>query len=115
MYVDCTAPVVSLRDAGRFQVAVEDAHKTIGYLEDGMIARQARRDRLASSQSFRLESAQLVVEPALQIFRQIAAKNHAVSFPVLLVFGVEFDMRNRTVKPKLGDGQARQLAPPEPG
>jgi hypothetical protein len=115
MHVDGSAPVVSFRDPRRFQVAVEDADQTIGDFEDGLIAGQPRRERLAPPKSIRLEPGEPVVEPALQIFRKVVPEDNAIPFPVLLVFGVEFNVRNRALEPKLGDCQARQLAPPEPG
>jgi hypothetical protein len=115
MNVNRATPVVSLRDAGRLQVAVEDADQSIGNLEDGKITGQPHWDRLALPKGICLEPGEPVVEPALQVFRQIAANDDAIPFPVLLVFGVEFEMRDRGVESKLGHRQARQFAPPEPG
>ena len=76
---------------------------------------QPARDRLAPASGFRLECGELVVEPVLQVVRQVGADDNAVAFPVLLVVGVEFDVGDRPVELELRDGQARQLVLPEPG
>src|SRR5262245_12501657 len=97
MHVKRPAPVVSLLDLGGFQVAVEDLEQVARDVEQRGIGGQTRRDRLAPSKSFFLESSALVGKPVLQVFRQVGPDDDPIALPVLLVLGVELDMGGRAV------------------
>ena len=85
MHVERPPPFVSLGDAGVLQVAVEDFDQSGRNVEDEGISRQSGRDRLPSSEEFRLEHGELVVEPVPQTVRQVVTDDDAVAFPVLLI------------------------------
>src|SRR5437016_1930154 len=62
-----------------------------------------------------LERGELVGEPGPEVGRQVGPDADPVAFAVLLIGRVKLDEGKGAVEPELGDGQARQLALPQPG
>jgi hypothetical protein len=83
-----------------------------GTLKSGKAA--GSRAGIGLPPGFRLKSGELVGEPVPKIVGKIGSHNDAVSFTVLLVGGVEFDVRHGTVEPQLRHGEARQFVPSQP-
>jgi hypothetical protein len=113
--VEGPAPVVALGNAGKAQVPVEDLDQAGRHVEDGRIGRQPGRDRGAGLAGFLLQAGQLVGQPGAQVRGEVTPQGDGVALPVLLVGGIEGQVRQGVIEAQVRHGERSQLALAQPG
>jgi len=93
--------VVALRDLGEVQVSVEDAHARDTHQSLGRV--QPERCRFPGVLHGCPSGLQTMVQPLLQVGRQVCTQRDGRSHPVLRVLGPKVDRRVRSVQLDIRD------------
>ena len=107
MNVDCSIPVIPLRDTRGGQIAIEDLDEVPRYVEQRRTEGQAHRHRLSR---FGLQGRQLGGEELPQLGHEVITQRDPRPSAGLLVLGEQFGVRSGSVQRDLPDGQAGQFA-----